>query len=81
MRAPRTPAPARAGSPGYGEGLSPREHQVAALLAEGASNQRIAETLLRSPRSAGNHVAKVLKKLGSGRKQVADVYPGRPEGD
>lgn len=45
-------------------GLTPREREVAALLAEGRSNRQIACTLLISQRTAENHVARVLCKLG-----------------
>ncbi|MFF0473526.1 ATP-binding protein [Streptomyces sp. NPDC004284] len=64
------------GRRGYGGSLSPREHEVAGLLAAGATNQRIAEALFLSPRTVENHVAKVLRKLGVDRKRVAAVYPG-----
>ncbi|MFG2698347.1 ATP-binding protein [Kitasatospora sp. NPDC048407] len=67
------------GRRGYGGSLSPREHEVAALLAAGATNQRVAEALFLSPRTVENHVAKVLRKLGTGRRQVAEVYPERPD--
>ncbi|GAA1938850.1 helix-turn-helix transcriptional regulator [Kitasatospora viridis] len=69
------------GRPGYGDGLSPREHQVAGLLTAGATNQQIAESLSLSPRTAENHVAKVLKKLGTSRKLVSSVYQVAPDGD
>ncbi|MFD0274099.1 AAA family ATPase [Kitasatospora sp. NPDC127111] len=68
------------GRRGYGDVLSPREHQVAELLAAGASNKLIAESLYLSPRTVENHVAKVLKKLGTARRQVASVYPGGSDG-
>ncbi|MER5640755.1 AAA family ATPase [Kitasatospora sp. NPDC002227] len=67
------------GRPAYGSSLSPREHQVAGLLADGAANQRIAETLFLSPRTVEHHVANVLRKLGTTRAQLPGVYPGRPE--
>ncbi|MFB7620576.1 AAA family ATPase [Kitasatospora sp. NPDC056181] len=70
----------RPGRRGYGGSLSPREHQVAGLLAAGATNQRIAEALFLSPRTVENHVAKVLRKLGTDRKGVAAVYPERADG-
>ncbi|WP_228718640.1 helix-turn-helix domain-containing protein [Kitasatospora acidiphila] len=71
--------PPRSRPPGYGSSLSPREHQVAGLLTAGATNQRIAEALSLSPRTVENHVAKVLKKLGTGRKRVAAVYSAGPD--
>ncbi|SEL98069.1 ATP-binding protein [Streptacidiphilus jiangxiensis] len=65
--------PAGRGRRGYGGALSPRERQVAELLATGATNQDIAEALFLSPRTVEQHVASVLKKLGTTRKAVGDV--------
>ncbi|MFF1414495.1 response regulator transcription factor [Streptomyces sp. NPDC058289] len=57
---------------GYGDGLSPREHQIALLAAQGHSNRAIAEQLHVSPRTAEHHVANALRKLGiSSRTQLA----------
>ncbi|GAA1950615.1 ATP-binding protein [Kitasatospora viridis] len=64
------------GRSGYGGELSPRERQVAELLARGAANKEIAEALFVSPRTAEHHVAAVLRKLGTTRERLrAD---GRP---
>ena len=49
-----------------------REREVAALVAEGMSNKDIAAKLVIAPRTAENHVAHVLQKLGfTSRAQVA----------
>lgn len=45
-------------------GLTPREMQVAMLLAEGRSNQDIASALNVSPHTARHHTQHVLAKLG-----------------
>ena len=58
---------------GYGPELSPRERQVARLLATGATNQGIARALALSTRTAEHHVANTLKKLGVTRDRVADI--------
>ncbi|WJV51023.1 ATP-binding protein [Streptomyces flavofungini] len=55
--------PATPGRRGYGEDLSPREVEVARLLAEGASNRDIAQALCLSVRTVEHHVARTLKKL------------------
>ncbi len=55
--------PATPGRRGYGEDLSPREAEVARLLAEGASNRDIAQALYLSVRTVEHHVARTLKKL------------------
>jgi predicted ATPase/DNA-binding CsgD family transcriptional regulator len=53
-------------------GLTPREAQVAALVADGRSNKAIAEELVISPATAARHVANILAKLGfSSRTQIA----------
>ncbi|MEY9875211.1 DNA-binding CsgD family transcriptional regulator [Streptacidiphilus sp. MAP12-33] len=65
--------PSPRGRRGYGGELSPRERQVAELLATGATNQDIAEALFLSPRTVEQHVASVLKKLGTTRKALADA--------
>ena len=59
------------GRSGYGAALSPREQQVADLLAEGASNREMAATLFLSPRTVEHHVANVLRKLGTSRDRLA----------
>jgi non-specific serine/threonine protein kinase len=52
--------------------LTSREAEVAGLVARGFSNRQIAQELSISERTAGNHVAKILSKLGlSSRAQIA----------
>jgi DNA-binding NarL/FixJ family response regulator len=61
------PAAAAARSP-----LSPRELEVARLVARGLTNKQIGETLYVSERTAENHVQHILVKLGfSNRSQIA----------
>ena len=64
----RPPAPAVSdGAP-----LTPRELQVARLVAGGRSNKEIAAELVISPRTAEGHVERILAKLGfTSRAQVA----------
>src|SRR6185436_3959003 len=59
-------------TPSDAAGLTPREREVAVLLARGCSNQRIAETLVVGRRTAEMHVSNLLSKLGFGsRAQLA----------
>jgi DNA-binding NarL/FixJ family response regulator len=52
--------------------LSEREHEVAALIAQGLSNRQIAEKLIIAEATAVRHVANILNKLGfHSRAQVA----------
>lgn len=65
------PAPVAGPTPGPGP-LTRREREVAALVAQGMSNRRIAAALVLSPRTVDGHVEHILAKLGFGsRTQVA----------
>ena len=46
--------------------LTPREHEVLALLAEGHSNGAIASRLFLSPKTIETHVSQIFLKLGIG---------------
>ena len=46
-------------------GLTPREHEVATLLAYGYTNGEIADTLTISIRTAEMHRANAMRKLGA----------------
>jgi DNA-binding CsgD family transcriptional regulator/tetratricopeptide (TPR) repeat protein len=59
-------------TPSGPDALTPREREVASLLAEGLSNSQLAERLYISPRTAAVHVSNILSKLGmSSRTEVA----------
>jgi DNA-binding NarL/FixJ family response regulator len=45
-------------------GLTPRERQVLAALAEGATNREIAASLFMAEKTASVHVSRILTKLG-----------------
>ena len=49
-------------------GLTPREVEVARLLAEGLTNQELAERLGVSFFTARNHVERLLPKLGAANR-------------
>jgi DNA-binding CsgD family transcriptional regulator len=52
--------------------LTPRELEIVLLLARGLTNRQVSTELSISERTAGNHVAKILKKLGlNSRAQIA----------
>jgi DNA-binding NarL/FixJ family response regulator/tetratricopeptide (TPR) repeat protein len=55
-------------------GLTPRERQVLALVAEGRTNREIGETLYMAEKTASVHVSRILAKLGvRGRTEAAAV--------
>ncbi len=49
-------------------GLTAREIEVLALVAQGLSNRQIAERLVISPKTAGNHVEHIYTKIGAGNR-------------
>ena len=56
---------------GLGADLTPREVEVLKLLADGVSNQQIAEKLVLSMHTVRNHVQNVITKLGAHSKLEA----------
>ncbi|MBS0556300.1 MAG: response regulator transcription factor [Proteobacteria bacterium] len=54
--------------------LSEREREVLALIAEGASNQRIADQLGIAEKTVKTHVSNMLAKLGLGDRTQAAVF-------
>ncbi|MFD0203641.1 MULTISPECIES: ATP-binding protein [Saccharothrix] len=59
--------------------LTPREREVADLVARGLGNQQIAESLVVARRTAETHVANIMTKLGfTTRAQIAAWVAERP---
>jgi len=54
----------RGGRRGYGDRLSPREQEVAHLVAQGLTNRRVAQELFLSPRTVDRHLSAAMRKLG-----------------
>ncbi|RZQ64934.1 LuxR family transcriptional regulator [Amycolatopsis suaedae] len=69
--------PSRRGRRGYGNELSPRERDVARLVAAGRTNREIAEVLFLSRRTVEQHVAGVLRKLGA--RSRAELHENPPD--
>ena len=65
------PAVAPAEAPAGSARLTPRELQVLALVASGASNRQIARQLFISEKTAGVHVSNILAKLGARSRTAA----------
>ena len=69
----------RAAAPAYSStsALTPREREVAALIAGGLTNAELASRLYISPRTAAVHVSSILRKLGvASRTDVASALSG-----
>jgi non-specific serine/threonine protein kinase len=62
----------------YISDLTPRERQVAELIARGYTNPQIAATLTITRETAKSHVSNILSKLGvSSRADVRLLMAGR----
>ncbi|OLF08712.1 hypothetical protein BLA60_22105 [Actinophytocola xinjiangensis] len=55
--------PWHGGRRGYGDALSPRELEVARLVAEGRTNREIGQELFLSPKTVARHLTSVMRKL------------------
>jgi HD-GYP domain-containing protein (c-di-GMP phosphodiesterase class II) len=55
-------------------GLTQREVEVLRLLARGLSNREIAERLVISPKTVGNHVEHIYAKIGAGSRATASLF-------
>ncbi len=55
-------------------GLTPRERQVLALVAQGATNRQIGAALFMAEKTASVHVSRILSKMGvQGRTEAAAI--------
>jgi DNA-binding CsgD family transcriptional regulator len=71
-----TPAGGQRGVTGAAA-LTPRELEVALLIADGLTNGELARRLYISPKTAAVHVSSILRKLGvSSRTEVGDLVRG-----
>jgi DNA-binding NarL/FixJ family response regulator len=57
--------------------LSPQEHDVLTLLAEGLTNRQIAARMHLAEKTIKNYVTSVLSKMGMARRTEAAVYAAR----
>ncbi|HVR42598.1 MAG TPA: response regulator transcription factor [Thermoanaerobaculia bacterium] len=52
-------------------GLTPREHEILGLIAQGLSNREIAERLFVSENTVKTHSSRLFEKMGVGRRTQA----------
>jgi DNA-binding CsgD family transcriptional regulator/tetratricopeptide (TPR) repeat protein len=64
-------------APSAGAGLTPREREVLALVAEGRTNRQIGERLYISQKTASVHVSRLLAKLGASTRGEAAAIARR----
>jgi predicted ATPase/DNA-binding CsgD family transcriptional regulator len=63
------------------EALTPTEHDVVKLVAEGLGNAEVAERLFMSPRTVHSHLRRAYRKLGvTSRRELRALAKGRPPG-
>src|SRR6478609_5063263 len=55
-------------------GLTAREVEVLRLLAQGLSNKEIAQRLVISPKTAGNHIEHIYAKIGTSSRATASLF-------
>ncbi len=55
-------------------GLTPREHEIVALMAQGLTDREIAERLFISRKTASNHVTAVLAKRNLATRSAVGVF-------
>ena len=60
--------------PAYPDGLTQREVEVLRLIAGGKTDREIAEELIISIRTVGNHVSSILNKTTAANRAEAATY-------
>ncbi len=67
----------KAGKVAYPDGLSQWEVEVLRMIAQGRSNQNIADELFISISTVAHHVTSILNKTGSSNRAEAATYASR----
>jgi HD-GYP domain-containing protein (c-di-GMP phosphodiesterase class II) len=56
------------------DGLTPREIEVLVLIARGASNRQVAQSLDISPKTVGTHIERIYTKIGASSRATATLF-------
>jgi DNA-binding NarL/FixJ family response regulator len=70
---PSTVPPVRK-APTYPDGLTAREVEVLQLVAQGLTNEQVAEQLVISPRTVNTHLTSIFSKIGVSSRGAATRY-------
>ena len=77
ISAPTTQAaspPLEKSPPAYLDGLTAREVEVLRLVAQGLTNEQVAEQLVINPRTVNTHLTSIYNKLGVSSRSAAMRY-------
>ncbi|WP_329021908.1 helix-turn-helix transcriptional regulator [Streptomyces sp. NBC_01423] len=74
----RPPSPDAVGTVSWSANLTPREREIAGLVAEGLTNQAIASRLYLSHRTVETHVSRVFRKAGVATRTALAALMARP---
>ena len=58
----------------YPAGLTPREVEVLRLMAQGLTNEQVAQQLVISPRTVDTHLTSIYSKIGVSSRSAATRY-------
>ena len=61
-------------APAYPDGMTAREVEVLRLVAQGLTNEQVAERLVISPRTVNSHLTSIFSKIGVSSRGAATRY-------
>jgi len=70
----RTLSPTPASPPSYPDGLTTHEVEVLSVVAQGLTNEQVAERLVISPRTVDTHLTSIYSKIGISSRAAATRY-------
>ncbi len=70
----RSSSPTTASPPPYPDGLTAREVEVLRVVAQGLTNEQVAERLVISPRTVDTHLTSIYGKIGVSSRVAATRY-------